>query len=283
MKQVLITGASTGIGYSLTKFLCERGHRVWAGVRKPEVLRHLKEEFPKSLTILKLDVVNEEDIDKAYQEISSTYDINQEFVLVNNAGIAVGGPVEALAFEEWHKLFDVNVFAPVRLTQKFLPLIRKTKGRVLNVGSISGRISTPFLASYNSSKFALRSFTDTLRREMAPLGVKVVLIEPGPVKTEIWSKSIAHSEDLIKNLSTEMQAVYGEGIEALRSGVLKTVQNAVPVEHVTKAMTSAIESEHPGFYYLLGKNAFLYFLMSRFMPARWLDKLLMAGYRFKKS
>ncbi|KYG61024.1 hypothetical protein AZI85_08670 [Bdellovibrio bacteriovorus] len=283
LKQVLVTGASTGIGFDLTKNLCEKGYRVWAGVRRPEVLQSLQSRFPDKLSVLKLDVTSDEDIQNAFEKIRRTINTQDELILVNNAGIAVGGPIEALPLKEWQDLFDVNVFAPIRLTQVFLPLLRETKGRIINVGSISGQISTPFLSPYCSSKFALRSFNDSLRRELLPLGVKVVLFEPGPVRTEIWSKSISHSEDQQKGMSDEMRKVYGPQLEALKQGVLETVKTAIPVEDVTKAMLHAIESKKPERYYLLGKNVKIFALMSRFLPAALIDRMMMQGFRMKRA
>jgi short-subunit dehydrogenase len=278
LKQVLITGASTGIGYCLAKDLCAQGHQVWAGARKPEVLERLKEDFPQSMHILKLDVTKEADIENAFKEISKNFDNNSEFILVNNAGIALAGPIEGLRMETWREVFEVNTFAPIRMTQVFLPLIRKTKGRVINVGSISGLISSPFLGPYCTSKFALRSFNDSLRRELLVHGVKVVLIEPGPVRTEIWSKSLNYSEEQEKLMSPEMHEVYGKQIDSLREGVKETVHEAIPVEEVTTAMVHAIESPHPKLYYLLGKSIHMRAAMGKFLPASWIDQMLKKGF-----
>ncbi|WP_291515467.1 SDR family oxidoreductase [Bdellovibrio sp. ArHS] len=282
MKQILVTGASTGIGFDLTKRLCEKGHRVWAGVRRPEVLQSLQSRYPELLTVLKLDVVNEQDIQNAFTTVTETWDRHREFILVNNAGVAIGGPIEALPLKEWRDLFAVNVFAPVRLTQIFLPLLRETRGRVVNVGSISGQISTPFLSPYCSSKFALRSFNDSLRREMMPFAVKVILIEAGPVRTEIWSKSISHSEDRQREMSEEMRKVYGPQLEALKEGVSETVKTAIPVETVTEVMLQSIESPRPDRYYLLGKNVKLFAAMGRFLPAALIDRLMGRGFRMRR-
>ncbi|AZZ38005.1 short-chain dehydrogenase/reductase [Bdellovibrio sp. qaytius] len=279
MKQVLITGASGGLGYGLVQSLCENGHRVWAAVRKPESMKDLQSKYSSLLTVVKIDMTNSSDVDQAFAEIQSKLDSTKEFVLVNNAGIAVGSPVESLAIEEWRNLYEINLFGPIRLIQKFLPTIRKTKGRIVNVGSISGRISSPFLAPYSSSKFALRSLTDSLRREVSPLGVKVVLIEPGPTKTNIWSRSLEHGQELETKMTDDMRAVYGKQVQSLRKGVEKTARDAIGVEAVVECMVDAIENENPKFYYLVGKNICLMALVARFMPTRILDKMLMSGFR----
>lgn len=281
MKQVLVTGASGGLGYNLVQSLCEKGHRVWAAVRKPEVMQALQSKYPDLLTIVKLDMTNSSDVEQIFSQIHAKLDSTKEFVLVNNAGIAVGSPVESLPIEEWRNLYEINLFGPIRLIQKFLPLLRKTKGRIVNVGSISGRISTPFLAPYSSSKFALRALTDSLRREVLPLGVKVVLIEPGPTKTNIWSKSLEHGQQLETKMNDEMRAVYGKQVQSLRAGVEKTAKNAIAVEVVVSRMLDAIENENPKLYYLVGKNIGVLALMAKFMPTQMLDKLLMSGFRGK--
>ena len=281
-KQILVTGANGGLGLGLVQSLCERGHQVWAAVRKPETMQALQSRYSSSLTVVKLDMTTASDIEQVFTQVNSKLDSTKEFVLVNNAGIAVGSPVESLPMDEWRNLYEINLFGPIRLIQKFLPVLRKTKGRVVNVGSISGRISTPFLAPYSSSKFALRSMTDSLRREVLPLGVKVVLIEPGPTKTNIWSKSLEHGQELESKMSSEMLAVYGQQVKSLRTGVEQTAKNAVAVEIVVERMVDAIENENPKLYYLVGKNIGLMAFMARFFPTRLLDKLLMSGFRGSK-
>lgn len=283
MKQVFVTGASGGIGFGLVEALCKNGHHVWAAVRKPETMQTLQSHYPKTLTIVKLDMTNAPNLDQIFNSLNSNFDASKEFILVNNAGIAVGSPIESLPIDEWRNLYEINLFGPIRLIQKFLPLIRKTKGRIINVGSISGRIATPFLAPYSSSKFALRSLTDSLRREVIPLGVKVVLIEPGPTKTNIWSKSLEHGQKLETGMSDEIRTVYGKQVQSLRSGVEKTAKNAIAVEVVIDCMMDAIENENPKLYYLVGKNIWLLSLMAKFMPTRILDKILMSGFRGNKG
>lgn len=245
-------------------------------------MQALQSRYSSNLTVVTLEMTAASDIEQVFTQVNSKLDSTKEFVLVNNAGIAVGSPVESLPMDEWRNLYEINLFGPIRLIQKFLPVLRKTKGRVVNVGSISGRISTPFLAPYSSSKFALRSMTDSLRREVLPLGVKVVLIEPGPTKTNIWSKSLEHGQELESKMSSEMLAVYGQQVKSLRTGVEQTAKNAVAVEIVVERMVDAIENENPKLYYLVGKNIGLMAFMARFFPTRLLDKLLMSGFRGSK-
>lgn len=281
MKEILITGASTGIGLALTEAFLQKGDIVWAGVRKPETLQRLEAKYPQ-LHILKLDVTSPADIENAWQEIS-TKRSSHAFVLINNAGIAIGGPVEALSLAKWRDIFDVNLFAMVSITSKFLPLIRATKGRIVNIGSISGRIASPYLGPYCASKFAVRSFSDSLRREMRPFGVKVILVEPGPIQTPIWKKSMDQSMDIQKQLSSELATVYEEPISYLTSAVSTVVKTAVPVSWVTKKVLLAVESKHPKAYYLVGKHIHIQAALAKWLPAKWLDRILSWGYRFRKG
>ncbi|WP_374076722.1 SDR family oxidoreductase [Bdellovibrio bacteriovorus] len=282
MKEVFITGASSGIGHALTESFLKRGDFVWAGVRKPEVMKDLQEKYPRLLRVLKLDVTSASDIESAWKMVSENKTSDQ-FVLINNAGIAVGGPIESLPSVEWKNLFDVNVLGLVAMTQKFLPRLRDTKGCIVNVGSISGRIATPYLAPYCSSKFAVRAISDSLRREMRPLGVKVVLIEPGPIKTAIWEKSIEHSQDLRKHISSEQMKIYGPAIEALNSAVTDVAKSAVPVSWVTDKVLQAVDSSNPKAYYLIGKGIHFQAFLAKHLPVKWLDALLALGFRFKRG
>lgn len=283
MKQVLITGASTGIGFDITKTLCEKGYRVWATVRNPKVLERIKEDYGDRLSIIQMDVTHSKEIQEAVEFVKESLNPKQEFILINNAGIANGGPIEALSLSEWRNVFDVNLFAMVEMTRSFLPILRETKGRVINIGSISGRIASPFLGPYSASKFAVRAFSDSLRREMSYFDVKVALIEPGPIRTEIWSKSIRASDEAAKKFPPGITETYGPLMESLREGVIKTAEGAVPVQKVTEAVIHAIESRSPQVSYLIGRHIRLQATLARFLPSGAMDRLMKAGLRFQKG
>lgn len=278
MRHVLITGTSSGIGYHLTETLLEKGFTVWAGLRSPHVLQMLQEKYPKQLHLLQMDVTVTADIESAWRKISSHPSV-EEFSLINNAGIAVGNPIEALPMEEWHKIFNVNVFGLIQVTQKFLPLLRDTHGCVVNIGSISGRVAAPFLGPYCASKFAVRAITDSLRREMLTLGVRVALIEPGPVDTPIWDKSVEKSYQLEKNLTPEMRKVYGASLLALHAGVEASSSNAVAPSDVAKCVLHALNSRNPKPYYLVGKSIRQTAFMVKYLPTRLLDRIIVKGFR----
>lgn len=283
MKQVLITGASTGIGFDLARTLCEKGYKVWAGVRKPESLERLVQDHSEKLSVLKLDVTNPHDIERALKTIRSEMNPDRELILVNNAGIASGGPIEGIKIEEWRKVFDVNLFGMVEMTRALLPLIRQTKGRVINIGSISGRVAAPFLGPYTTSKFAVKAFSDSLRREVSGLGVHVSLIEAGPIRTEIWSKSIDASDEVMRQMSDDVKETYGPGMAAIREGVVATAKQAVPVQTVTMAILHAIDSRIPRVNYLVGKHIKLQAGLMKFMSTRMMDRVIRKSLRYQKS
>ncbi|WP_413290252.1 SDR family oxidoreductase [Bdellovibrio sp. HCB337] len=282
MRHVLITGTSTGIGYKLTEDLLKEDFVVWAGLRSPQALESLAQKYPQKLHVLKLDVTSSQDIAEAYSKISVDPTL-KEFYLVNNAGIAIGGPIEALPISEWKKLFDTNVFGLIEMTKTFLPLLRRTQGRVVNIGSISGRVAPSFVAPYSASKFAVRAFSDSLRREMIDQGVKVILIEPGPIKTPIWDKSISRSQQLEKELTPEMKQVYGKTLIGMQASVEMTAASAVPVDHVTRKILKALNSPNPCAYYLIGKGIRLTAFFVKHLPTKTLDRLISRGFRFQKA
>jgi short-subunit dehydrogenase len=170
----------------------------------------------------------------------------------------------------------------VNLTRTFLPLIRKTQGKVINIGSISGRITSPFLTSYSSSKFALRAISDGLRRELKSLGASVVLIEPGPIATDIWNTSMQNSLAMIGNAAPEVVDVYSENIKKLETDIQNIAKSTVTVDYLITFIDEAANSLHPKPYYKVGKNIGLVFALSHLLPARILDGLLTGGLRFKK-
>lgn len=278
MRHVLITGTSSGIGYHLTEALLKAGFTVWAGLRSPQGLNPLKEKYNQNLHVLQLDVTSTTDIEQVCRRISVDPSVS-EFFLINNAGVAIGNPIESLPMEEWRRLFDVNVFGLIEVTRKFLPLLRRTHGRVINIGSISGRVAAPFLGPYCASKFAVRAFTDSLRREMMGQGVHVSLIEPGPIDTPIWDKSVSKAQQLSTNLSGEMKEVYGESLTAMAAGIEATSANAVPASHVSDAVLKALNSAKPKAYYLVGKDIRMTAFLVKYLPVGLLDRIIVKGFR----
>lgn len=275
-KNILITGASTGIGFATAGEWAKKGHQVFAGVRRAEDAERLKTENSSIQTLI-LDVTKTAEIQdslKRVQDILQTTGTEElPFILVNNAGIALAGPIECLPMKEFRLQFDVNFFGVIETTQMFLPLVRRTEGRVINISSISGRLAAPFLGPYSASKFALEGLTDSLRRELAPLGVKVSLVEPGPIQTPIWEKGLAVKDQIVKTMPGEALKYYEKRLAKFIEFTAKSARNADPVELVIKALDHAAFSEKPKARYFVGRNAQAGNMVSR-LPTSWVDGLI---------
>ncbi len=269
---ILISGASTGIGRATAVHLAMRGMTVWAGVRSEKAFADVRKLNVKNLNPVFLDVTDSKSIADAVHEVKKKSGMIHG--LINNAGIVVGGPIEGLSGDDWRRQFDTNFFGMIELTRECLPSLRESKGRVVNVSSISGRVASPFLAPYSASKFAMESFSDSLRREVAKHGVKVSIIEPGPIDTPIWNKSSKDGEKLSKDFSAEVMAVYGPSLIKFFKSMEKAGLNAAPVSLVVKAVEDALISNQPRTRYPVGRRIGLISTASGILPDKWLDRLM---------
>lgn len=251
MKKVaLITGASSGIGYAAALHLSARGFHVLAGVRSE---RHeLAWKNIPGATPLRIDVTQEESVTRASREAASLLESAVEVHLVNNAGIAVAGPIEGVPLARWREQFEVNVFGLVRVTQAFLPHVRRTKGRVVNISSISGLATSPYLGLYSSSKFAVEAISDALRRELRSTGVKVIVVEPGPIATPIWEKGLAKKDFLFAELPDHLHALYSAPLAKFQAGVEEAAKSAAPVAKVSAVIEKALSAPRPRTRYVVG-------------------------------
>ncbi len=194
----MVTGASTGIGRACALHLANGGHRVFAGVRSEADAEGLRNDGSDLLEPVQLDVTRADHIDELVEVIASETDCL--FGLVNNAGVARGGPVEYLPVDEWRDQFEVNVVGQVAVTRAMLPLLRRGRGRIVFMGSISGKVATMMMAPYDASKFAVEAIGESLRAELRPFGIRVSVIEPGAVKTGIWDKGRKTADRLERDL-----------------------------------------------------------------------------------
>lgn len=270
---VLITGASTGIGEATAVHLARRGYEVFAGVRKDADGERLRAQT-SGITPVTLDVTDQGQIDAAAKSIADTVGDRGLAGLVNNAGIGRGGPLEYLSQDDWRQQFDVNVLGQVAVTRTMLPLIRTATGRIVLVGSIGGRMATPFLAPYNSSKFALAAISDSLRGELHSFGIHVSLIEPGAVKTDIWDKGRQKTDELAAELPPEAMARYGKVLETALKMIDFQEKSGVPPLKVAEAIEHALTSRRPKPRYLVGKDAKAQALVARFVPIRARDAMV---------
>ena len=272
-RAVMITGAGTGIGEATALQLDRLGFRVFAGVHREDEGDALKRQASDRLTPLALDVVDAASIAAAAGSVSSALGGARLVGLVNNAGIAVGGPLEFLPIGDLRKQLEVNVIGNVAVTQEFLSMLRDGRGRIVNVGSVSGRLAAPFVAPYAASKHALEAISDSLRVELRPWNIEVCLIEPGPVATPIWKKSIAEVDERMKNMSARAHELYDPSFAGLRRGVEARASRAIPVEHVVDAIVHALTAKRPKTRYLVGREARVMALV-RLIPDRLRDRIV---------
>ncbi len=272
MNTVIVTGASTGIGYATAKALSKRGCQVFAGVRKDADFERLAKDGVEPVL---LDVTQENSIQKALEAVSARRKKGNTLSLVNNAGLAIGGPVEAVSMEKWKEQFEVNVFGLIRATQTFLPWIRESKGRVVNISSVSGLAAIPYLGPYAASKFAVEAISDSLRREIQRFGCKVIVIEPGPIQTPIWEKGLGKKEAIAEAIPEPLKAVYGESLESFYRMVKKSAESAVSTEKVTQVIEKALFQKTPKTRYVVGDlSVSLQTKLLPFLPDRWMDKMI---------
>jgi NAD(P)-dependent dehydrogenase (short-subunit alcohol dehydrogenase family) len=234
----VVTGASTGIGEATARRLLDRGWTVYASVRQPG-------EAPPGTTELVFDVTDPERINAAAAAVAELD------ALVDNAGIGIAAPLEFLPPAELTRQLDVNVVGQLRVLQAFLPALRRSRGRVVLMGSIGGRSALPFLGGYAMSKFALEAMADSLRLELQPWGIRVVILEPGSIATPIWTKP----QPAVENLPPEAAELYGERLQRFQRRAAERASRAVPAATVAEAVEHALTADRPKTRYVVGPDA----------------------------
>jgi NAD(P)-dependent dehydrogenase (short-subunit alcohol dehydrogenase family) len=268
---VVVTGASTGIGEATATHLKSLGFEVLAGVRKDEDAERLRGQ---GVTPVKLDVIEADSIAAAREEIEQATG-GRLFGLVNNAGIAVAAPLEYIPIDRLRHQLEVNLIGQVAVTQALLPLLRAAKGRIVNVSSIGGRIALPLASPYAASKFALEAVSDSLRRELRHLGVEVVVIEPGGIKTPIWKKGNAAADELLEQVPEEAEALYGDLVAAVRAETDKIEkERGLPPSAVAEVIGTALTAKKPKTRYLVGRDAKMRAAIAKRVPDRVMDSLI---------
>lgn len=252
---VVVTGASSGIGKACAIHLDGIGYRIFAGVRAEADGHGLKNEAPGRLTPLILDVTDGSSVNFAARVVADAVGTKGLHGLVNNAGVALPGPLEFLPIDQLRRQLEVNIVGQLAVTQAFLPLLRTGRGRIVNIGSISGRIAVPLLGSYSASKFAMEALTDTLRLELRPWGIPVSIVEPGVVATPIWQKGLAAGEEMLGNAPPQAQEFYGASMAAARISALQAGQTGRSPSVVAKAVAHALTARKPRTRYVVGRDA----------------------------
>lgn len=281
---VVITGASTGIGKACALYLDKLGYHVFAGVRKQTDADMLRQRASNKLHPIIIDVTDAATIAAASQIVTETVNGAGLAGLINNAGVAVAGPLEFLPVADLRHQFEVNVIGQVAVTQAFLPLLRQGllrqgllqqgRGRVINMSSISGRVAAPFAGPYAASKFSLEALTDSLRVELKPWGIEVISVQPGAIATPIWDKTVTRGNDLLSDFSEEATSFYGARLKAARDRIIKTGQQGISAEEVAKVVARALSAKRPKTRYLVGRDAKLAAVLLKFLPDRARDWLI---------
>jgi NAD(P)-dependent dehydrogenase (short-subunit alcohol dehydrogenase family) len=267
---VIITGSSTGIGAACARELDRRGYRVFAGVRSMTDGRQLQSVASDKLTPVLLDVTDAAAVAAAKEAVASMVEGLGLAGLVNNAGVVVCGPLEVLPLDEIRRQLEVNVIGHIAVTQAFLPLLRVAKGRIVNIGSVNGRLSPPYFGPYAASKFAMEALADALRLELRQTGVRVSMVEPGNVATPIWDKSVAAARQLAERISDTSTGpaleLYQRDLDAVYQAAERLCRTAMPVEKVVRAVVHALCSRRPKTRYPVGVQARLGFFAARWLP-----------------
>ncbi|WP_026231810.1 SDR family NAD(P)-dependent oxidoreductase [Neolewinella persica] len=267
---VLITGVSSGIGYDAVRFLITNNYHVFGSVRKTEDVQRLTNDFPEHFTCLQFDVTKKMDVLKSYHQVKEKLGEKKMAGLVNNAGLALGGPIELMDDEKFRYQMEVNLFAVRTVTNIFLPLLKGNKkknisgGKIIMISSISGVLNTPFNGAYCISKHAMESLAEIYRRELMMYDVDVVSIQPGPIESNLWVKNI--------DQYPEYNGTDYEGLLHKSNKIMKAAKrNALPAEVISKLIFKILtkKTKH---YFIVNRNWLSTVLLIKFMPSRWVDR-----------
>jgi len=283
MKNIIITGASTGIGYSTTKALIDRGHRVFGSVRKESDAKRLKDDFGNNFEPLIFDVTNPESVQAEAKRLEEIVGHKGVYALINNAGIAVAGPMMHLPVEDLRWQMEVNVMGLLTTTQAFLPLLGAKKdctfppGRIFNMSSVAGRIANPFMGAYAASKHAVEAISKALRTELQLYGIDVIVIGPGVVKTPIWDKA----EEI--KIDSYLDTDYADSSNRFLKFVRKVSKYGFEQEDFGKQLADIVENKKPKVRYAMVYNKFYNWFLPLYIPVRTLDKIIGKRLGFLKK
>lgn len=272
-KSVVITGASSGIGRASVARMVKRGWTVFAGVRKEKDGAQLEAAFGAQVTPILMDVTDHESIVRAAEQVK--HETTALDGLVNVAGVGIVRPIEYATLEEIRHTFEINTFGQIAVTQAFLPLLRQAQGRIVNITTVGVHIPLPFGALLNASKSAFSTFSDSLRVELHPFGVRVIAIEPGAIRTPAVEKTLGGIDEMIRALPPEAQKRYGDLIRTFTERGYAREENGSPPDVVAQAVESALTVRRPRIRYVVGKHARFLTTLPKLLPERALDQVML--------
>ncbi len=269
---ILVTGAGTGIGKALALRLDRAGYHVFAGVLRAKEGDRLRAESSCLLTPLILDITDQGHISQALEAVKSSLDPNQGLLgLVNNAASIVLGPLEFVPLDQLRRQFEVNIIGQIAVTQAFLDLIRKGHGRIINIGTAGWSLSFPFLGPYTASKAAIAVMTNTLRRELQPWRIPVLLVEPGVTATPMWEDGFTAADKLTTSWTAGNQLIYSHTFAIGFEIIKKLYRRAMPAETAAEVIHHALEASRPKLHYSIGLHAQLGAVAGKLLPQRFID------------
>jgi NAD(P)-dependent dehydrogenase (short-subunit alcohol dehydrogenase family) len=280
-RAIFITGASSGIGLASAQRLDRHGFRIFAGVLPGEDTSALRASVSNQVRIIPIDITDATLIASAQAEVERSLNGDSLFGLFNNAGVGITAPLELVPVEALRRQLEINLIGHFAVTQAFLPLIRQAHGRIVNTSSVAGRVALPGMGPYSMSKFALEAFTDTLRLELRQWGVHVAAIEPGVIKTPIWKRSIAHTDEIVSEAPEGLRSLYEPLLNALHIVAQRYADGGAPAEKVADAVEHAFTALRPRTRYLVGTDARRVDLIAWLLPDRWADNIIMGEYDLK--
>lgn len=270
MRSTLITGASTGIGRATVERLDAAGWQVFAGVRKREDADSLSQAGSERVVPLLLDITDAEQIAAAAARIETEAGAGLDG-LVNNAGVAIPGPLETLAIEDFRRQIEVNMTGQVAVTQALLPAVRTARGRIVFISSIGGRVALPLTGAYHAAKFGIEAVGDVFRQELRPWGISVSIVEPGSIDTPIWERGERTADEIG---TPQREALYGKVVESYRKVIKETAERGIAPEKAAKAIEHALTASRPRGRYLVGREAKLAARAKLLIPTPIFDRIV---------
>lgn len=277
MQSVVVTGVSTGIGWAITKVLLQHDFRVFGSVRKPQDAERLSKEFGERFIPLLFDVTDEKAVQAAAQQVRAQLAGGTLSGLVNNAGIAVPGPLIHLATDGFRRQLEVNLVSVLIVTKAFVPLLGADRalggkpGRIVNISSTGGKQGGPFVGAYSTSKHGLEGFSESLRRELMLYGIDVIIVAPGSVATPIWDK--AEQADIAAYENTD----YAQSIRRVLEYALRNGRSGLPPEKIGEVVLRALTTPRPRVRYAVAPGSFISRWLPELLPRRLVDRFI-AGY-----